>query len=97
MAIDIKTVKEAQAGQNNVVANQRVAFLKAVDDLVAPVWMGPGGGTTSFYSFRDESLMLTSLYEKDGQVWARGYKLPSRSTSTLRDFQIFNRPVRELE
>ena len=74
-----------------------VKVVKAVNDLIAPVWMGPGDGTKSFYSFRDESLTLTSLYEKEGQVWARGYKLPSRRASMLRDFQIFNRPVRELE
>jgi len=74
-----------------------VKVVRAVDDLIAPVWMGPGNGTKSFYSFKDESLTLTSLYEKDGEVWARGYKLPSRGATTLRDFQILNAPLRALE
>ena len=39
---------------------------------------------------------FSSIFEKEGQVWARGYKLPSENTSSYFDFEIFNRPINEL-
>ena len=72
-------------------------IVHAVEDLTAPVQIASGSGTKSFYSFKDDSMALTALHEKDGQVWARGYKLPSRQRSACRDFQIFDAPLQDVQ
>jgi hypothetical protein len=45
----------------------------------------------------DKDLAITSVYEKDGQVLARGYKLPSNNKSKYRDWEIFNTPIRDIK
>jgi hypothetical protein len=72
-------------------------IVKDVSAITAPVFVSKGKGQKSFYEVKDENLAVTSLYEKDGQVWVRGYKLPSESKSKYRDWEIFNRPIRDIE
>ncbi|UCC23161.1 MAG: hypothetical protein JSW23_03660 [Planctomycetota bacterium] len=69
------------------------SVVQAVGDLISPVFVCEGKGDKSFYRVKDKDLAVTSVYEKDGQVWARGYKLPSRKKSKYRDWEIFNKPV----
>jgi hypothetical protein len=64
-----------------------------VADLTSPVFMSKGKGQKSFYKVKEKDLAVTSVYEKDGQVWTRGYKLPSEKKSKYRDWEIFNKPV----
>jgi hypothetical protein len=68
-------------------------IVQAVDDLVSPVFMCEGEGRKSFYKVKEKELAVTSMYERDGQVWTRGYKLPSKKKSKYRDWEIFNTPV----
>jgi len=72
-------------------------IVKDVSAITAPVFISKGRGQKSFYEVKDEDLAVTSLYEKDGQVWVRGYKLPSESKSKYRDWEIFNRPISDIE
>jgi len=72
-------------------------IVKDVSEITAPVFVSKGKGQKSFYEVKDENLAVTSLYEKDGQVWVRGYKLPSESKSKYRDWEIFNRPISDIE
>ena len=72
-------------------------IVKDVSAITAPVFVSKGRGQKSFYEVKDENLAVTSLYEKDGQVWVRGYKLPSESKSKYRDWEIFNRPISDIE
>ena len=47
-------------------------------------------------SVKDHSLAVTSLFEKYGQAWARGYQMPSAKKGRFRDWEIFNLPTKEL-
>jgi len=67
-----------------------------VNDLVFPVFSAKGKGQKSFYKSTNNDLAVTAVFEKDGQVWGRGYKLPSENKSRYRDFEIFNCPLNEL-
>jgi len=71
-------------------------IVRDVDDLTSPVFITPGAGTGSFYRVSDKNLFVTALYEKEGEGWARGYKLPSRRITEFRDWEIFNVPMRSL-
>jgi hypothetical protein len=73
------------------------AVIRAVEDLTTPVHVVAGRGTASFYAVNDRGLVLTALYEKQGQVWARGYKLPAPEASPYRSWQIFNVSLRDLQ
>lgn len=58
------------------------------------VFITKGKGKKSFYGVKDKDLVLTALYEKNGEVWARGYKLPSNKNAKYRDWEIFNIPIK---
>ncbi|MCX7018566.1 MAG: hypothetical protein WCK47_04735 [bacterium] len=65
-----------------------------VQTVVSPVYMARGRGQKSFYRIDDRSVVMTSLYERDGQIWSRGFKTPKNMPSSgLRDWEIFNKPV----
>jgi len=68
-----------------------------VSAITTPVFVCKGKGEKSFYEVKDKYLAMTSVYEKDGQVWTRGYKLPSNNKSRYRDWEIFNTPIRNIE
>jgi hypothetical protein len=68
-------------------------IVQAVADLTSPVFLCKGKGHESFYKVKEKDLAVTSVYERDGQVWMRGYKLPSKKKSRYRDWEIFNTPV----
>jgi hypothetical protein len=59
---------------------------------VMPVYVCDGQGEKSFYEMGDSSLKITSVYEKDGQVFARGYQLPTEG-SEYKEWEIFNQPI----
>ncbi|MGA2177929.1 MAG: hypothetical protein ABSH38_23520 [Verrucomicrobiota bacterium] len=71
------------------------AITRAVQDLRTPICMFPGSGQKSFYQMTDPSLAVTSLFEKDGDVWVRGYQMPSATKGQFRDWEIFNRPLKD--
>ena len=68
-------------------------IVRAVSDITSPVFLTKGKGQKSFYEVKDKDLTITSVYEKDGQVRARGYKLPSDEKSKYRNWEIFNIPI----
>ncbi|MHC4912940.1 MAG: glycoside hydrolase family 38 N-terminal domain-containing protein [Planctomycetota bacterium] len=68
-------------------------IVQKVADLISSVFVCAGKGEKSFYQVKDKHLAATSVYEKDGQVWMRGYKLPSKKRSKYSDWEIFNTPV----
>jgi hypothetical protein len=68
-----------------------------VGALISPVFTCKGMGGKSFYKMEDKDLAVTSVYEKDGQVLARGYKLPSNNKSKYRDWEIFNTPIKNIK
>jgi len=68
-------------------------IVQKVADLISPVFMCEGKGEKSFYQIKEKDLAVTSVYERDSQVWMRGYKLPSKKKSKYRDWEIFNTPI----
>ena len=72
------------------------AIVRQVSDVVTPVFVANGKGSKSFYDMGGCNCEVTSVYEKGGQTWMRGYKLPSDGDSKLRDFEIFNCPAKDL-
>lgn len=72
------------------------AITRAVEDVRTPVYITPGSGQKSFYQIRDPNLAVTSLFKKDGQVWVRGYQMPSATIGLFRDWLIFNTPLKKL-
>ena len=73
------------------------AITRAAEDLLAPVFTIPGRGEKSFCQVDDPSLAVTSLFEKDGQVWARGYQMPAAKKGRFGDWEIFNRPIKDIK
>jgi hypothetical protein len=71
-------------------------IVHAVEALTAPVFLAQGEGQRSFYEVKDRRLAVTSVYQKRGQIWARGYQLPSRTQARFRDWEIFNVPLDEI-
>lgn len=69
---------------------------REVEALTAPVFIAQGAGEKSWGSLKDDSLAVTSLFEKDGQVWLRGYQMPSAKKGRFRDWEIFNLPAKEM-
>ncbi len=67
-----------------------------VEALTSPVFITSGKGEKSFYEVQDKSLAVTSLYEKDGQVWVRGYQMPTKG-GRFRNWEIFNVPLRTIQ
>ncbi len=72
-------------------------IVKDVKVITAPVFISKGKGEKSFYRLKDKDLTVTSVHEKDGQVRARGYKLPSEKKSKYRNWEIFDKPIKEIE
>ncbi len=72
-------------------------IVKDVADITSPVFITKGKGSKSFYEVKDKELAVTSVYEKDGQVRARGYKLPSDTKSKYRNWEIFNIPIADVK
>ena len=68
-----------------------------VQNIISPVHVREGAGSRSFYSIDDPGLAITAIYNKNDQVYVRGYKLPGDGTGKLRDWEIFNVPVSELK
>jgi hypothetical protein len=68
-----------------------------VQDIISPVHIQEGAGSRSFYSIDDPRLAITAIYNKNDQVYVRGYKLPGDDYKNLMDWEIFNRPITELE
>jgi len=64
-----------------------------VTNLTSPVYVTAGKAAGTFYQVQQPDLAITSVYKKDGKIWARGYKLPSAKKSKYRDWEIFNTPV----
>jgi hypothetical protein len=73
-----------------------VAATHEVEALTAPVFIAQGAGEKSWGSVKDDSLAVTSLFEKDGQVWLRGYQMPSAKKGRFRDWEIFNLPAKKM-
>jgi len=73
------------------------SLVHMVENLTAPVFVTRGKGQKSLYEVKDPSLILTSLFNKDGSVYARGYQLPSGGKGRFQDWEIFNTPLRDLE
>jgi hypothetical protein len=67
-----------------------------VEELTAPVFMTKGRGERSFYEVKDRDLAVTAIYARDGQVWARGYRLPSEKESKYGSWEIFDAPITDL-
>lgn len=68
-------------------------IVQQVNAMTSPVYVTKGKGQKSFYEVKDKELAVTSVYEKDGQVRARGYKLPSDTKSKYRNWEIVNIPI----
>jgi hypothetical protein len=68
-------------------------IVQQVNAMTSPVFITKGKGSKSFYEIKDKDLAVTSVYEKDGQVRARGYKLPSDTKSKYRNWEIVNIPI----
>ena len=76
------------------------AIVKMVDDLTNPVYVSDGRpiheDQKSFISAKEKELLITSVFEKEGDLTARGYKLPGGIKDKFRDFEIVNIPVDQL-
>jgi hypothetical protein len=72
-------------------------IVQAVADVTSPVFICEGKGEKSFYQIKDKNLAVTSLHEKQGRIWARGYKLPPGKKSRYRDWEIFNTPIEKIK
>lgn len=73
------------------------SIVQAVADVTSPVFICEGKGEKSFYQIKDKNLAVTSLHEKQGRIWARGYKLPSGKKSKHRDWEIFDTPIEKIK
>ncbi len=71
-------------------------IVREVNNITFPVFVTKGEGEKSFYRVNDEDLAITSVYEKNGEVWVRGYKLPSERKTKYRDWEIFNKPLHKI-
>jgi hypothetical protein len=68
-----------------------------VQDIISPVHVQEGAGSRSFYSVDDPGLAVTAIYNKNDQVYVRGYQLPGGGDQGLRDWEIFDRPMTEFK
>jgi hypothetical protein len=71
--------------------------VRAVEDLMAPVFACPGAGQESSVELGDPNLAVTGLFEKGGEVWARGFRIPGSPSKQFRDWEIFNAPLHSLK
>lgn len=72
------------------------SIVRQVSDVTTPVFMTNGKGEKSFYELKDNGYDVTAMYEDNGQLWTRGYKLPSGDASKYRDFEIFSCPAKDM-
>ena len=71
-------------------------LVKEVNNIIFPVFMARSGGEK--YSTKSKiNVIITSIYEKGGSVWLRGYKLPSKRKSEYHNWEIFNKPLQPIE
>jgi len=70
------------------------AIVKEVQALIAPVYMTPGKGDKSFYSFDYEDIAVTAIYKKNDLIWLRGYELPDCEHPVFKDWEIVNFPLK---
>jgi len=68
-------------------------IINTVENITAPTCLIPGEGEKSFYRIDNMDLGITAIYSGDGEIWVRGYKIPSDDKSKYRDFEIFNEPL----
>jgi hypothetical protein len=71
--------------------------VREVNDLTAPVFVTNGSGERSFYEVKNRNLAVTAVFEKEGRIWVRGFNLPTGEKGKLRDFEIFNSLIEDLE
>lgn len=64
--------------------------------LAAPAFVVKGGGEKSFYAVQHQDLAATAVFHQDGELWARGYRIPSDRQSSLKPFEIFSEPLKKL-
>jgi hypothetical protein len=92
--------RPAQAAEINRKMPQPTAgprVVRAVEDLMAPVFDCPGAGQESGVELGDPNLAVTALFENGGEVWARGYRIPGRPSKQFRNWEIFNAPLHTLK
>jgi hypothetical protein len=69
----------------------------AAEGMTFPIYAAPGKLDARFIEGLDETLMVTTLHEKDGKVYARGWKAPGLAKvpggTQLIDFEIFDLPL----
>ena len=65
-----------------------------VGELISPVFITTGGGEKSFYSQREKSQLVTSVFKNDEGIWIRGYHLPENGAA---DWKIFNMALENLK
>lgn len=71
-------------------------IIHTVENITAPTYLIPGEGEKSFYRIDNMDLGITAIYSGDGEIWVRGYKIPSDDKSKYRDFEIFNEPLNKI-
>jgi len=87
---DARLKKRMDYAVQKLIGNQ---IVQTVSNITSPVFVSSGTGSKSFYGVKGKDLAVTSVYEKDGQVRARGYKLPSDEKSKYRNWEIVNIPI----
>jgi hypothetical protein len=66
-----------------------------VTNWTSPVLISKGQGEKSFYQV-DAGYAVTATYEKNGRIWARGYRLPSQRESKRKGFEIYDSEIADL-
>ena len=72
------------------------SIVRQVSDIITPVFLTKGKGEKSFYELTESNYEVTAVYDNQGQIWIRGYKLPSEDKAQYRDFEIFNCPAKDV-
>ena len=71
-------------------------IVRDVNESTTPVFTTRGKGERSFYEVKDKELAVTAVYEEEGEVRVRGYRLPSERKSRYRNWEIFDSAIRDL-
>jgi hypothetical protein len=100
---------ERQEYDLRLYGNQKVEYwlvpydnfdgVRVVQDAIAlasPVFALSGAGEKSYYEIRQEDLASTAIFHEDGEVRARGYRIPSERQSPLNPFEIYCQPIKTL-
>ena len=67
--------------------------VRQVSDLTTPVFVAPGKGSRSVYKSDDKAFAVTSVFRSEGEIRARGYRLPKGKVSRPGDFHIETRRI----